>query len=98
MELWIGRISAEASASIPEEAPCFCTPWVVASGLARSRADGPPAPTRCVSNVGKLMDAIKLWVEHWKDDARPFLWHRTAAEIIRTFAAAGLPVKSGTHH
>jgi transposase len=34
------------------------------------------------SSVKTLVAAIDLWVEHWNDDPKPFMWHRTANEII----------------
>lgn len=34
------------------------------------------------TSVDQLIDAIELWVEHWNDDPKPFVWHRTAQEII----------------
>src|SRR6476660_8785575 len=36
------------------------------------------------TSVGDLIDAIELWAEHWNDDPKPFVWHKTAAEIIET--------------
>ena len=29
-----------------------------------------------------LIDAIELWVEHWNDDPKPFVWHAEADKII----------------
>ena len=29
-----------------------------------------------------LIDAIELWVEHWNDDPKPFIWHAEAEKII----------------
>lgn len=34
------------------------------------------------SSVHDLTNAIDHWVEHWNDNPRPFIWHRTAQEII----------------
>jgi transposase len=33
-------------------------------------------------SVKDLTDAIELWVKHWNDNPTPFVWHKTAAEII----------------
>jgi transposase/transposase-like protein len=33
-------------------------------------------------SVRELTDAIDHWVEHWNDNPEPFVWHRTAEEII----------------
>jgi len=34
------------------------------------------------SSVSELQDAIELWAEHWNDNPKPFIWHKTAEEII----------------
>jgi transposase len=34
------------------------------------------------NSVAALIDAIDTWVEHWNDDPKPFIWHKTADEII----------------
>src|ERR1039458_10249329 len=31
---------------------------------------------------GPLVAAIELWAAHWNDDPKPFIWHKTAYEII----------------
>jgi hypothetical protein len=31
--------------------------------------------------------AIRDWVQRWNADPRPFVWHRTADEILDTLAA-----------
>ena len=53
------------------------------------------------SSVAELKDAIELWAEHWNDDPKPFIWHKTAAEIIekvRRGRATLTQAKSATHH
>ncbi len=53
------------------------------------------------SSVPDLIDAIETWVEHWNDDPKPFVWHKTAEEIItkvRRGRAALAQVKSATQH
>jgi hypothetical protein len=32
--------------------------------------------------VAALIEAIETWGEHWNDDPKPFIWHKTAAEIL----------------
>jgi transposase len=52
------------------------------------------------SSVGDLVHAIETWVEHWNDDPKPFVWHKTAEEIVakvRRGRAALARVKSATH-
>ena len=53
------------------------------------------------TNVAQLTEAIELWAEHWNDDPKPFIWHKTADEIItkvRRGRAALTQAKSATHH
>jgi transposase len=53
-------------------------------------------------SVKELTDAIQLWVTHWNDDPKPFVWHKTADEIIakvkRGRAALDRHVNSTTDH
>ena len=53
-------------------------------------------------SVDELVAAIDHWSEHWNDDPKPFLWHRTADEIIakvrRGRAALDRVIKSATDH
>jgi transposase len=53
------------------------------------------------SSVDQLKAAIELWVEHWNDDPKPFIWKKPADEIIakvRRGRAALASVNSATHH
>jgi transposase len=53
------------------------------------------------SSLDELIDAIELWAEHWNDDPKPFVWHKTAQEIINKVArgrAALTQTKSATDH
>ena len=48
-----------------------------------------------------LADAIETWTEHWNDDPKPFIWHKTAEEIndkIRRGRGALHQIKSATPH
>ena len=45
-------------------------------------ADRPTAATGRFDSVAALIDAIETWVEHWSDDPKPFVWHKTADEIV----------------
>ena len=52
------------------------------------------------SSVPALVEAIETWVEHWNDDPKPFIWHKTAEEIVvkvRRGRSALAQVKSATH-
>jgi transposase len=54
------------------------------------------------TSVKDLTDAIQMWVTHWNDDPKPFVWHKTATEIIakvkRGRAALDHLTKSKTDH
>jgi len=52
------------------------------------------------NSVDALIEAIETWVEHWNDDPQPFVWHKTAEEIIakvRRGRASLAQAKSATH-
>jgi hypothetical protein len=34
------------------------------------------------SSVVALVEAIELCAEHWNDDPKPFVWRKTAEEIV----------------
>jgi transposase len=38
-------------------------------------------------SVHELTASIRTWIENWNDDPRPFLWHKTADEILDSVAA-----------
>ena len=38
-------------------------------------------------SVNELTAAIKTWALNWNDNPRPFVWHKTADEILETLAA-----------
>jgi transposase len=54
------------------------------------------------TTVKELKEAIDLWAAHWNDDPKPFIWHKTAEEIIakvkRGRAALDHQIKSATDH
>jgi len=53
------------------------------------------------TSVDDLLDAICGWAEHWNQDPKPFVWHKTAQEIIartRRGRAALDRIKSATDH
>ena len=54
------------------------------------------------TSVADLVEAIELWAEHWNDNPQPFIWHKTAHEIIakvrRGRAALTHQIKSATSH
>ena len=53
------------------------------------------------TSVAVLVEAIETWAEHWNDDPEPFMWHKTANEIIekvRRGRATLHRIKSATDH
>jgi transposase len=54
------------------------------------------------TSVDQLIDTIEEWAETWNDNPRPFIWHRSAEEIIakvrRGRAALSTATKSATDH
>jgi transposase len=54
------------------------------------------------TSVAELEEAIDTWVEHWNDDPQPFVWKKTADEIIakiqRGRATLTHLTNSATHH
>lgn len=53
-------------------------------------------------SVAALTEAIDLWASHWNDDPKPFVWHKTADDIVtkvrRGRANLDRVTKSATHH
>ncbi len=54
------------------------------------------------TSVQQLIDSIETWTEHWNSDPKPFIWHKTAQEIIakvqRGRAALNRTTESATDH
>ena len=54
------------------------------------------------SSLDVLVEGIETWAEHWNDDPQPFVWTKTAQEIIakvkRGRAALTTVTNSATHH
>jgi transposase len=54
------------------------------------------------TSVDHLIDTIDEWADHWNEDPKPFVWHKTAEEIIakvrRGRAALTHATKSATDH
>jgi transposase len=38
-------------------------------------------------SVKELVASIRTWITNWNDDPRPFVWHKTADEILTNLAA-----------
>jgi transposase len=53
------------------------------------------------TSVPDLIEAIQAWALHWNDDPKPFVWHKTAQEIVekvRRGRATLAQVKTATRH
>jgi transposase len=53
------------------------------------------------TSVADLIEAIETWAEHWNQDPKPFIWHKTAEDIIakvRRGRTTLTQIKSATHH
>jgi hypothetical protein len=38
-------------------------------------------------SVRDLVRSIRTWIANWNDDPKPFVWHKTADEILDSLAA-----------
>lgn len=74
-------------------------PWSKGGSGCSPTAGYAAAPsTACVS---VLIEAIELSAEHWNNDPKPFVWKKTAEEIIEKVhrgRATLTETKSATHH
>lgn len=53
------------------------------------------------TSVDELVEALETWTEHWNDDPRPFVWTKTAQDIIAKVQrgrATLHQIKTATHH
>ena len=52
-------------------------------------------------SVAQLIEAINTWTDHWNQNPKPFIWHKTAQDIItkvKRGRAALHQTKTATHH
>jgi len=47
-------------------------------------------------NVKELAADIKAWAEAWNDDPKPFVWHKTAEQILERLAGYCTAINQGT--
>jgi len=38
-------------------------------------------------SVEELVASIRTWITNWNDDPKPFVWHKTADDILDNLAA-----------
>ena len=62
-----------------------------ARGSTRSSAGSPSSPPRSSAApptaASRTRRDINNWVDHWNDNPRPFVWRKTADEILDNLAA-----------
>lgn len=46
-------------------------------------------------NVKELVADIKAWVAHWNEDPKPFVWHKTAEQILERLAGYCAAINAG---
>jgi hypothetical protein len=46
-------------------------------------------------NVKELVDDIKAWVAHWNEDPKPFVWHKSAEQILERLAGYCAAINEG---
>jgi len=47
--------------------------------------------------VAELKQAIQAWVDTWNQDPRPFVWTKTADEILDTIATYCQRINDSAH-
>ena len=61
---------------------------------------GPSAAPGAHRSVRDLVASVRTWITNWNEDPKPFIWHKTAEEIVtkvRRGRASLAQVKSATH-
>ncbi len=48
------------------------------------------------ASVDQLISAIERWADHWNNDPKPFVWHKSAEEIIRKVRAGRAALTAAT--
>jgi transposase len=48
-------------------------------------------------SVGELVASIRSWIANWNDDPRPFVWHKSADEILASVAAYCQRINDSRH-
>ncbi len=100
--------AARGQVACPQEARTLASPLhadVFLVAQPRRRVVRSPhraqAAARDIQPVAPLEEAIELWAEHWNDDPKPFVWRKTAEEIVakvRRGRLALASVKNATDH
>jgi hypothetical protein len=48
-------------------------------------------------SVPELTASIQSWIETWNEDPRPFVWHKTADQILDSIARYLQPISNSEH-
>ncbi|MCA1679149.1 MAG: IS630 family transposase [Actinobacteria bacterium] len=48
-------------------------------------------------SVNELVASIRTWITNWNDDPKPFVWHKSADEILDSLAAYCLRISDSGH-
>jgi transposase len=48
-------------------------------------------------SVAQLQQSIQAWIDTWNDDPRPFVWTKTADEILGTIATYCQRINASGH-
>ncbi len=48
-------------------------------------------------SVRQLVASIRTWIERWNDDPLPYIWHKTADEILETLATYYTRISNSRH-
>jgi transposase len=48
-------------------------------------------------SVRDLVASIRTWITNWNDDPKPYIWHKTADEILTSLAAYCQRINDSQH-
>jgi hypothetical protein len=48
-------------------------------------------------SVRDLVASIRTWIANWNDDPKPYVWHKTAEEILDSLAAYCQRINDSRH-
>jgi transposase len=48
-------------------------------------------------SVAELQQAIRTWIDTWNDDPKPFVWTKTADQLLDTIATYCQPINASGH-
>jgi len=48
-------------------------------------------------SVRDVVASIRTWIANWNDDPKPYVWHKTADQILDSLAAYCQPINDSGH-